>query len=105
MNRVQYSHNPSFGLKDQQLEEDELYDILRPGFKRYTVGVYKGVNKGKLQFYNNRPRRHNTYSVTPTDEMRFILRNPGDPWINLTGGTRKRKGKTLKNTRVSRYVK
>jgi hypothetical protein len=103
MNRVQYSHNPIFGLKHHQLEEDQLYDIVRPGFKIYTVGLYKGVNKGQLKFYNNRPATHTTYYVKPTDEMRFILKKPGDRWINLTGGTRKRK--TLKITRVSRYVK
>ena len=71
------------GLTHHQLKEDEIYDILRPGYNAYTIGLYKGKKNGKLQFYNNRPARHTTYEVTPSDELRFELKKKGDRWRNI----------------------
>ena len=91
MSGFEYSHNPMFGLKHHQLEVGEVYDILRPGYSVYTMGMYKGKKNGKLQFYNNRPARHTTYEVEPKDNLHFKLKRKGDPWINISmkGGEHK----------------
>jgi hypothetical protein len=86
MSRISYSHSPLFGLKHHQLEEDEVYDIMRPGYNVYTAGIYKGMKKGHLQFFNNRPARHTMLEIKPVDEMRFKLKKKVDRWINLSGG-------------------
>jgi len=90
-NRISYSHNPAFGLKAEDLKEDEKYDILREGYAPYTLGVYEGrASNGKLKFYDNRSSRHYRFEVAPTSEMRFKLTTK---WINIriSGGSRKRR--------------
>jgi hypothetical protein len=88
MSRISYSHSPLFGIKHHQLEEDEVYDILRPGYNIYTAGIYKGMKNGHLQFFNNRPARHTMFEVKPSDEMRFKLKKKNDRWINISSGGR-----------------
>jgi len=86
MSEVKYSHNPIFGLKHDQLIKDKIYDVLRPGYDQYTMGIYKGIKNGKLQFYNNRPLKHTTYEMAPHDSIRFKLKHNGDRWINIMKG-------------------
>jgi hypothetical protein len=97
MSEVKYSHNPIFGLKHDQLIKDKVYDVLRPGYNQYTIGVYKGIKNAKLQFYNDRFARHTTYEMKPDDAIRFKLKNKGDRWVNLHAG-----GKTRKRRRGTR---
>lgn len=88
---------------DKELHIGTLYDIRKPGYNDYTVGLYKGVKNGKLQFFDNRHTRHTLYEVDPEGTHgvppKFRETTP-NRWKNIAfGGTRKNKRKVRRTRR------